>query len=245
MSLSYRTHRSWDGEQVLRRIGLLAGAILVSAALFSVITASASAKEQKGFFLAGEKSEEATKQPKFEGESYPTYLFGSEETVHTWGFQGTTLKCPEVDFSGKLSAATSELSLTTFYYYPACGFSTGGVLTIRANGCEDNLNVLNSGPPYVAQFALKCPAGQSYEYVQNFASQTCTYVIAPQTAVNTVNLANKGEGKKRGVQVVFNLSGVKYSIKSSSKFLPCAPNAGAYENGTYTGTILLNGYNEP
>ncbi|HEV7399808.1 MAG TPA: hypothetical protein VGN84_06015 [Solirubrobacterales bacterium] len=210
------------------------------------MTASASAKEQKGFFLAGAKSEEVAKQPRFEGESYPTYLFGSQETIHKWGFQGTNLKCPEVDFSGKLSGAASELALTTFYHFAGCSFSTGGILTILANGCEDTIKVLNSGPPYVGQFGLKCPAGKSYEYTQNFeGGATCTFVIPAQTTINTISLANKGEGKKRGVQAVFNLSGVKYTIKTSSMFTPCAPNVGTYENGTYTGTILLNGYNEP
>jgi hypothetical protein len=245
MSLSHRTTRSWNGEQMLRRIGLLAGAILASTALFCVIVANASAKEQRGLFLAGEKSGEVAKQPRFEGEINPTYIFGSQETFHKWGFQGTNLKCPEVDFSGKLSGATSELLLTTFYHYWGCTFSTGGVLTISANGCEDSIHALNSGPPYVGEFALKCPAGKSYEYTQNFEGATCTYVIPAQTSVNTISLANKGEGKKRGVQAVFNLSGVKYSIKTSSMFTPCAPNVGSYENGTYTGTVLLNGYNEP
>jgi len=238
--------RSWDGAQILRRTGLLVGAILASAALFCTITASASAKEQKGFFLAGEKSEEVAKQPRFEGESYPTYLFGSQETVHQWGFQGAKLKCPQVDFSGKLSGATSELSLVTFYHFSGCTFGSGGVLTILANGCEDTIHVLNTGPPYVGEFGLKCPAGKSYELTQNLEGGiTCTYVIPAQTGVDTISLANKGEGKKRGVQMVFNLSGLKYTIKTSSMFSPCAPNVGVYENGTYTGTILLNGFNEP
>ena len=230
---------------MLKRIGLLAGAILASTALFCVIVASASAKEQRGFFLAGAKSEEVAKQPKFEAESYPTFVFGSQETEHKWGFQGTKIKCPNVDFSGNFSAATSELSLVTYYYFFSCSFSTGGYMTILANGCEDSIHVLNSGPPYVGEFALKCPAGQSYEYTQNFGGGvTCTYVIPAQTSVNTVSLANKGEGKKRGVQAVFNLSGVKYSIKTSSMFTPCAPNVGSYENGTYTGTVLLNGFDK-
>jgi len=210
------------------------------------MAASASAKEQRGFFLAGAKSEEAAKQPRFEGESYPTYLSGSQETVHQWTFQGAKLKCPEVDFSGKLSGVTSELSLVTFYHFAGCTFGSGGFLTILANGCEDTVHVLNAGPPYVGEFGLKCPAGKSYELTQNLeGGNTCTYVIPAQTGVNTISLANKGEGKKRGVQIVFNLSGLKYTIKTSSMFTPCAPNAGTYENGTYTGTILLNGFNEP
>lgn len=245
MSLSHRTPMSWDGEQMFRRLGLLVGAILASTALFCVITASASAKEQRGFFLTGAKSEEVAKQPKFEAEIYPTYLSGSQETVHKWVFQGAKLTCPEVDFTGKLSSATPELSLVTFYHFSGCFFGSGGFLTILANGCEDTIKALNTGPPYVGEFGLKCPAGKSYELTQNFGGGlTCTYVIPAQTAVNTVSLANKGEGKKRGVQMVFNLSGLKYSIKTSSLETPCAPNVGSYENGTYTGTILLNGFDK-
>jgi hypothetical protein len=245
MSVSHLVHGSEDGERTLKRIALIASAILASLTLFSAMAANASAKEQRGFFLAGVKSEEAAKQPRFEGEIYPTYLSGSQETAHKWVFQGTSLKCPEVDFTGKLSGVTSEISLTTFYHFFGCSFSTGGVLTISANGCEDTIHVLNSGPPYVGQFGLKCPAGKSYELTQNFEGATCTYVIPAQTAVNTISLTNKGEAKKRGVQMVFNLSGLKYTIKTSSMFTLCAENVGTYENGTYTGTILLNGFNEP
>lgn len=246
MSLGHRMPRSWGGDHMLKRMGLLVGAILASTAIFCALAANASAKERRGFFLAGESSEEVAKQPRFEGESYPTYLFGSQETTHKWGFQGTKLNCPQVDFKGKLSSATSELQLTTFYYFAGCTFGSGGVLTILANGCEDTINVLNVGPPYVGEFGLKCPAGKSFELAQNFGGgESCTYVIPAQTGVDTVSLANKGEGKNRGVQMVFNLTGLKHTIKSSSMFTPCAPNVGAHENGTYTGTILLNGFNEP
>jgi hypothetical protein len=245
MSVSNRVSGAGDGRQMLRRTSLVTAAILACAALFCAMAANASAKEQRGFFLAGAKSEEAAKQPRFEGEIYPTYMSGSQETVHKWKFQGTGLTCPQVDFTGKLSAAASEISLTTFYHFAGCSFGSGGVLTILANGCEDTIHVLNSGPPYVGQYGLKCPAGMSYELIQNFEGATCTYVIPAQTSVNTISLANKGEGKKRGVQAVFNLSGLKYTIKTSSMFSPCAENVGTYESGTYTGTILLNGFNEP
>ncbi len=71
---------------MLRRIGLCAGAILASLALFSITVSSASAKEQRGFYLAGEKSEEVAKQPRFKGEIYPTYLASAGITNYQYGF---------------------------------------------------------------------------------------------------------------------------------------------------------------
>lgn len=244
MSVSNRVPRLGVDESMLKRIGLFAGAILTSVVLFCTMTASASAKEQRGFFLAGAESEEVAKQPRFEGEIYPTYLFGTNQGgAMKWGFQGPNLKCPLVDFSGTLSAVSSELVLNPFYQFATCSFSSGGVLTILGNGCEDTLKVLNSGPPYVAQFGIKCPTGEPYKFMQNYGGGiTCTYAIPAQTGLGTVSLTNKGEGKKRGVEVVFNVSGVKHTITPSSPEAPCAPNAGTHENGTFTGTMLLNGF---
>jgi F0F1-type ATP synthase membrane subunit c/vacuolar-type H+-ATPase subunit K len=235
---------SWDGEQMLRRTALLVGAILASAALLCALAANASAKEQRGLFVAGAKSEEPAKQPRFEGEIYPTYLFGTSlGTGQKWGFQGTNLKCPVVDFSGKLSAVSSEIVLNPFYQFATCSFSSGGVLTILGNGCEDTLKLLNSGPPYVAEFGIKCPTGEPYKFVQNYGGGLlCTYAIPAQTALATVGLTNKGEGKKRGVEVAFNVSGVKRTITPSSPEVPSAANAGTHESGTFTGSMLLNGF---
>lgn len=246
MSVSQHALRQENGSQALRRIGLLAAAILAGIALFSTMASSASAKTQKGFFLAGEKSAEPAKQPRFEGESYPTYLYGDEDTTQKWTFQGETLQCPRAEFFGKLSSATSELQISTAYYFAECGFSTGGVLTISGNGCEPVVKVLNSGPPYVGEYAIKCPTGKSYELVQHLSSITCTYAIPAQTGLNAVSLENKGSGKTRSVQIAFNVSGLKHTISTNFPLLaPCGKNVGTHENGTYTGTITLEGYNEP
>ncbi|HEY8810041.1 MAG TPA: hypothetical protein VIM28_08465 [Solirubrobacterales bacterium] len=219
---------------MLKRIGLCAGAVLASVALFSVMAASAVAAEQRGFFVAGEKSEEAAKQPRFGGEVYPTSLASTENSTFKFGTQFGTMECPG-EFSGKLSSAAAEITLTSFYYFSACHFagSFEGV-TITANGCDNTVNVLNEGPPYVGQFGYKCPAEKSYE----FHTGACTIIIPAQAGHSEVTYKNTGTGKTRAVQVAFNVSGLKYSLKGPFPFGPCT---GTHENGTFTGSMTLKG----
>ena len=234
--MSARQHRleSWNGR-TLQRICLLACTIVGGLALFSVMAANASAKEQRGFFLTGEKSGEESKKPRFEGEIYPTYLASAGVTNFVYTFQPGNVECPG-QYSGKLSSASSELAISPFYFFAQCK-SSGGSVAIAANLCEHTLTVLNEGPPYVGRFGVKCPTEKSYEFR---LSAGCTVEIPAQTALAEVSYKNVGEGKKRGVQATFNVSKLKHTMKGP---FFCEP--GTYENGTLTGTTTLNGFNEP
>ncbi len=110
-------------------------------------------------------------------------------------------------------------------------------MTITANGCETIATVSNEGPPYVGKFGVKCPAGKSFEVHGKF----CSVAIPAQTGLTGISYGNTGEGKNRAVQVTFNVSGLKYTLSGPE---PEFCN-GTYENGTYTGTTTLNGYNAP
>lgn len=216
----------------LKRLGLLAGAVLTGIVLLCTTAAGATAAEV-GVYIGGEN-------PRFEAESYSTELLGTSDTTHEYTFGAKTLKCPDVEFFGDLSSATSAVEFSTFYYYPWCAFSSGGGLTIMANGCTDVLSVDNSGPPYVGDFQLKCPTGQSYELVESLGGgTTCTYALPAQAGLSGIGYANTGTGKNRAIEVDFNLSGMKYTITGPK--LICK--SGTYENGTYTGTMTLRGSN--
>ena len=223
---------SWNGR-ALRRICLLAGAMLAGLALFSILAASASAKEQRGFFLTGEESGEEGKKPKFEGEIYPTYLASAATTNFKYTFQPGNVECPG-NYSGKLSGASSELVVSPFYSFMLC--NGGGTVAIAQNGCEHTLTVLNQGPPYVGQFGVKCPTKNPYE----FRLSGCTIGIPTQTALAEVSFTNTGAGKNRAVEVTFNVSKLKHT---TTGLFFCQP--GTYENGTLTGATTLNGFNEP
>lgn len=231
----YENH--WEGLPVAR-IAMLVGAVLASLVLFSAMASTAVAKTQVGTFLIGEESEEAAAQPRFSAESFPAYL-SSASAAHRWEF-GTlgNLECP-VSFTGKLGSAATSLRLTKFVSYFACSESPGGLaVTINWGGCEDTLDLLNAGPPYVAEYGLDCPAGNSYQFG---LGGICTVSIPDQSGLDQVNLETTGTGTSRAIGVDFEVTGLKYTI-SGVKFL-CGN--GTYENGTFSGTTTLKGFNEP
>ena len=220
------------------RITMLVGAILTSVVLFGTMTSNATAKTQKGVFLTGEKSAEAAKQPRFNAESYPAYL-ASASAAHRWEFGKLgALQCP-VSLTGKLAGASSNLRLTPFVSYFACSESPGSMsVTVSSGGCEDTLDLLNQGPPYVADFGIDCPPGSSYQF--GFGG-ICTVSIPDQSGLHQVKLETTGSGSSRAVNANIEVSGLKYTI-SGVEFL-CGN--GTYENGTYAGTATLKGFNEP
>jgi hypothetical protein len=218
----------------LRLVGLIAGAILASLALLGTSASTASAKEQVGVYLAGEASEEASKQPRFEAEKYTAHLVGSSTTAQKYGFAaGSWLECPYAEYFGKATAKTSELVLSPWYPFFACSASNGGAVTIKQNGCEHIMTVSNAGPPYVGKFGIKCPSGAPYQ----FTAGTCTISIPAQTALTGITYENTGSGKTRAVVVNLNVSGLKHSISCLGGM--------TFENGTLTGSFVLKGYDEP
>jgi hypothetical protein len=221
-------------QHAFRRYGLILGAVLLSLALLSVTASTAAATEQRAFFLAGEKSEEESKKPRFQGEVYPTSLNTTQaSTYFEYGTQAGTLKCPG-GYSGTLSGAASELLVSSFYYFASCTYPGGTGITITANGCSKTLTVSNEGPPYVGKVGYSCPTEKSYE----FHTPNCTIIYPAQAPVAGVSYENTGEGKKRSVKVTFNVTGLKYTLKGPFPFGPCS---GTHENGTFTGWMTLSG----
>jgi hypothetical protein len=238
MSASHHGRRLLSAP-VLTRAGLLISAILASVALFAVVAATASAKEQRGIYVAGEKSEEKAKQPRLEAESYPTVLFGEGSTKHTFTTKLGAWSCSQSQFYGELTGATAALLLTQSYFF--CLPPGGAMPFIRWNGCQFVAHVENAGPPYTGQLEISCPAGKVYELESYYSSTktNCIVKIPAQTGLNGVSFTNVGTGKTRGVEVNFNVSKFKYSLSGSAFFCK-----GEYEDGAYTGTMILNGFNE-
>jgi hypothetical protein len=227
----------WVGRR-WTRIALLVSAFLASVVLFGAMTSNATAKTQVGTFLSGEKSEKEAARPHFNAESYPAYL-SSASVAHRWEFGKLgALKCP-VSLSGKLASSSSNLRLTPFVSYFACTESPGSMsVTVSSGGCEDTLDLLNQGPPYVADFGIDCPSGSSYQF--GFGG-VCTVSIPDQSGLHQVKLETTGSGSSRAVNANIEVSGLKYTI-TGVEFL-CGN--GTYENGTYAGSATLKGFNEP
>jgi hypothetical protein len=213
---------------LLRRIIPLVGAMLASVALLGA-AASDAAAEPVGLFIAGSKSEEVAKQPKFEAEKYTATIASKALSTFAFTAQAGTLKCSELRLPGTISAATSELKFAQFFF--GCnlfGFAT----EIRANGCELKVHVLNAGPPYVGTTDVLCPAGKGLEFVAVAAGMTkCTLQITGQTGVVGLSYENTGAGSGRAVTANFNLTGMKYTQIAGTGLGKCT--GGEFTNGSF------------
>ncbi len=226
---------------MLARGGLLAGAALAGLFLLYGMTAStAAAKEQVGIYIGGEESEEEANRPKLEAESYPVVLHGESTSPHEFDFQFATLTCGNVEFFGDLTGAAAEFPLTTFFSLGSCKWSTGTSFTITANGCNDTVEVLNAGPPYVGAFGIECPPGKSFEFHTSILGTKCSAAIPPQSGLAGISFENVGAGSKRAVEMDIEVTELDFSLKGH----PLICSAGEYENGTYTGSSTLRGYDE-
>jgi hypothetical protein len=225
-------------QKPLPRFGVIAGALLACIALLGVAASSAAAKEQRGFFVTGAESGEASKKPRFEAEKYSSFVLGTGD--EEYGFAIGSMTCPESEFSTTLASAASQLSLNGFRRYFSCKAPFGFNMTIMGNGCQDILTVSNAGPPYVGTYGLSCGA-QEYEY--NLGNGSCRIRIPTQTVPASVEYSNSGEGTKRVVTADIEVSSLKYSISTERKiFNPCYAHVGTYENGTYSNTMTIAAY---
>lgn len=230
-----RYESAWEGR-VPARIAMLVGAFLAAVVLCGAMASTAAAKKQVGMFLSGEASAEAAKQPHFNAESYPAYLASASATSDRWETQLGTLECP-VDFSGAMSGSGSNLRLTKFVHYFSCKAPLGPV-TINWGGCEDTLDLLNAGPPYVAEYGLDCPAGNVYQFG---LGSLCVISLPDQSGLAQVDLENTGSGSSRAVNVDIEVTGLKYTLSGNTFFCK----NGTYEDGTYTSSKTLKAYDEP
>lgn len=237
---------SQSGEsRTLARIGLIAGAVLAGIVLLCATAAGASAKEQVGFYLAGQESEDPEEQPRFEGEAFPTYVANDQTDEYEYVFTSGTLTCPG-DYSGELPSASAQLTLRPIYNFTSCvfvsSFGTQHGVTISSNECKHRADVLNSGPPYVGQFGVTCPSESPYVFnilTMDGTEVRCMIEIPAQTGLSELSFSNTGEGEGRAVETTFDVSGLEYTLTPVTSSLGCS---GTHEDGTYTGGTTLEGF---
>lgn len=230
MSNSESSVRSRSGQSMLRRFVPLVGAMLAAMAMFGAANASA---EPVGLFIAGSKSEEAAKQPKFEAEKYTATIQSTSLSIFEFTTQYGKLKCGEMQLNGSISAATSKLKINQLFWPVPCTYG-GFSAPISANGCYFELSVLNAGPPYVGATDLVCPAGKALEFAAApFGGvRKCTLRILPQTGVEGVSYENTGAGSSRKITVNLNLAGMSYVQVEGTGIGKCT--GGEFTNGILT-----------
>lgn len=197
----------------------------------------------QGFFVAGEESGEAAKQPRFEAEQYPAAISGSQDEAHQMAFvqQMGPVTCGAVDLEAETAAKASALALDAAH--SNCVNEGTEPTTVTMNSCRYSLQLLNSGPPYVGEVDVLCTKeGDAIETTITNPLGTCRISTPAQTGIGgSVSVVNFGSGASRGVTLDLDLEGIK-STTQATGFGACAFAPKEVTNGTYTGTTDLNGY---
>ncbi|MGC1165193.1 MAG: hypothetical protein WA862_03715 [Solirubrobacterales bacterium] len=185
---------------------------------------------ETGIYVAGES-------PKFEAEKYPVSFAGAQASANENKLTTTETKssCTGASFAGELGAASTELGLAA--QYSGCN-SLGFPATVAMNGCEYVLHVL-SGPAFAGTADISCPAGKEIVILVKVQGVTkCTTTIGAQGGLSGTTFTNLGTGNTRGVQVGFNLSGIKYHQQAGSGGGACKA-TGDFSDATYSGSATL------
>lgn len=198
--------------------------------------------DQVGLLISGQQSGEAAKQPRLEAEKYPATVYAAQPTPyeHQLTIAHGAIGCEGAEFRGNTTGPGKSVSLQP-KYSGACKSAGNLGTTISMNDCSYALDVANEGPPYKGVAAIVCPEGKSISVVSKVGGVTkCTTTIAGQTALQGLSFANQGAGSGRGVKTTFSLSGIDYSQQAGVGAGACT--TGNFENGSYTGSIIMYGY---
>ncbi|HEX5928507.1 MAG TPA: S8 family peptidase [Solirubrobacterales bacterium] len=177
---------------------------------------------------------------KLEAESYPVDVAAeqSPSATQVLSFSTRPFECQTVFGDGKLSAASSQVSLEATY--SGCqGTILGTKLpaTVKMNGCSYRLNVQAGGPPFSAKLDVTCAKeGEAIEALAYLSAEKqakneplCTYKIAPQSNLAGISLTNLGAGSERRVATAFNLTGIAYT-KTQGTLANCGAASGSGTN---------------
>lgn len=177
-------------------------------------------------------------EPKFEAESYPAAISGSQVGSSIFNANGFKNECKKGTVASSLSAATPWLGLSPSY--SECKFA-GIPSTVVMNGCVlwDHVESKVEANKFTGSMEILCPAGKAIEIkAGNPASPVCTATIGAQGALSGVTLENAAGPS---VKAISNLSGIQYSLTKHTVTCPINQAIGQtvnYANGTYTDTVL-------
>jgi hypothetical protein len=196
-----------------------------------------------GLFLTGEKSGEASKQPKVAAEGYPVSITGSQDPTAKFALTvggNRKVECEAVASHSSESGAGAALGLGM--EYSGCNLTILENVfpaEIVTNSCELVLHALNAGPPYAGSIDVACAKeGDAIELKDYSAgSLVCTYKVAPQSGFEGVGLTNIGSGTDRAISASFGLSGLTVT-RVTGTLAACG---GASQKATYSGTTTLRG----
>lgn len=202
----------------MKRIRIIGLALVAVFALSAVAAASASAT-------------------KFEAETYPVKIKGTQTNTQLFKVESGSVECANATFTGELpkEPGASE-TLKVKPVYSNCKFAAFEGVKVEMNECTYLLHAgvkvteteFNKGVVDV-----ECPTGKTI----TVTTLTCVVTVGPQAGLGELTYVVKGTGKTREVEVVANVTNIKYT-ESSLCLKP-----GEHANGVYKGNVLAKGTN--
>ncbi|HEY5942034.1 MAG TPA: hypothetical protein VIT89_04145 [Solirubrobacterales bacterium] len=170
--------------------------------------------------------------PKFEAESYPSFVGGSGNVTMSGNF-GTINCYPEPE--GTLSGSASSLNIAP--RISGCAFS-GAKFSVSDNDCSFALNAITDEFPYApGTLGIGCgKAGSALTFTIPLVN--CKVRIPAQAAANSLAFESIGAGTTRSVNVGMAVSGLTYTEEAGGG---CS-SPGAHNNLALTGGLNLKGY---
>lgn len=170
----------------------------------------------------------------FRAEEYISGVTGTQTATQKFKLKNTEISCTTATSSGAIFGPSTTLTVTPSFSGCAASLPVKAAITANTNGCDYVYK--NSGEPYENNGTMDISCSKGIE----FTGGGCTFKIPPQTGRGNVKFKNSGGySRNHTISVDYEVTGLTYSISGTF----CIEGVGTYENGTYTGTSVLKGYN--
>lgn len=164
-------------------------------------------------------------EPLLHSDESHTLFTGEALTTHKFSFNGVTIECPVMSLQGTASASTgAELPLEAEFEECTSG---GGAILIDMNGCIPIPKIKFGG----IDLYIWCSAGKQIE----ITAKKCTYDVPTQTVAG-LSYSEILEPAK-ALETLWLTAGIKYKQTGAE----CSGGAGEFENGSWTGSSLIEG----
>ena len=171
--------------------------------------------------------------PKFEAESYPSFVRGSGIVTMSGNFG--TIKCSTVEPQGTLSGSASSLNIAP--RISGCAYA-GAKFSVSDNDCSFSLNAITDEFPYApGTLGVGC-AKEGSALTFTLTAFGCKVRIPAQAAVNSLAFESIGAGSTRSVNVGVAVTGMTYTEEAGGG---CS-SPGSHSNLSLTGSLNLKGH---
>ncbi len=176
----------------------------------------------------------------FAAGGYPAAITGEAEGSHVFSLDEgkVSVTCGTASFSGEISKATSEISLSPSY--SSCTMN-GLAVSVSSNGCTYKIRSGSeiSEHHFSSTVDLVCPSEKTLILKSTIVE--CEVQVGGQTGLKSGEYESKPEPEPGTVGMSLPLSGVKYNKTKDAGVLCPLNGTGVKSDGKYSGKALLKG----